>query len=206
MTIPGGMQYNSIGVIRPRTRRQKEEIGSMGRRALLRIAALLIALACPFAARGRGFAMAETAAEGEAQVVVEEVARVYRGPSGVTMLPSRTPAPGGDAAEEISEEASEEADAPEASEPDLSDDVAVTLAVSPAQLATPGEVNVTFTLENRSEYDARNVLISTDELPGARFTESVGSIAAGESQTVSRAYAVTQAELDEGRIEFFISY
>ena len=97
--------------------------------------------------------------------------------------------------------------------PGQPDDLSVTATVKPAQLVTPGEVSITFVVTNRSSYDVQNVIFSTDNIlgsghteQGAQSAESIGRIAVGESQSVVLAHTVTQAELDAGSIDFYITY
>lgn len=95
-------------------------------------------------------------------------------------------------------------------EPDESNDLNITLSVKPAELVTPGEVAITFVITNQSDYDVQNVTISTEDLLSApldaQFSEPIGRIRVGESQTVVRAHTVTQEELDAGSIDYYITY
>lgn len=94
--------------------------------------------------------------------------------------------------------------------PDETNDLDIALSVKPERLVTPGDVAITFTITNQSAYDVQNVTISTeDPLSGSRdnqFSEPIGRIGVGETQTVVRAHTVTQEELDEGGIDYYISY
>ncbi len=76
--------------------------------------------------------------------------------------------------------------------------------VSPSALVTPGDVTVTFTLSNISDYDANNITVtSSDGLHSA----PVGQIAAGGTPLVfKRSYTVSQEELDAGEIDFIVSH
>ena len=95
-------------------------------------------------------------------------------------------------------------------EPDESDELSITLSVKPAELATPGDVAITFEITNQSAYDVQNVTISTEDLLAAdqdtQFAEPIGRIRVGESQTVVRSHTVTQEELDAGSIDYYITY
>ena len=94
--------------------------------------------------------------------------------------------------------------------PDETNDLDITLSVKPEQLVTPGDVAITFTITNQSGYDVQNVTISTEDPLSAprdnQFTEPIGRIRVGETQTVVRSHTVTQEELDAGGIDYYISY
>ena len=78
----------------------------------------------------------------------------------------------------------------------------IAAAVSPEAVAGPGDVELTFTLTNRSAGTLYGVsLASADGL----IAEVVGDIAAGESRTVSRTHTVAQAELDAGSIGYVVT-
>lgn len=146
---------------------------------LLLVCALALAWAAPAVAE------AETAAPTRA-VSVEEIGAVPPGRA-VTADPLRTP-----------------------SRPD---DLEIGVTVKPAQLVSPGDVSITFAITNRSSYDVQNVTISTVDIldsmltaQSAQISESIGHIAVGETQTVTRTHAVTREELDAGRIDYFITY
>lgn len=90
------------------------------------------------------------------------------------------------------------AQAEEAEAPAL--DIAAT--VSPEAVAGPGDVELTFTLTNRSEGTLYDVSLA---LADGLIAEVVGDIAAGESRTVSRTHTVAQAELDAGSIGYVVT-
>ena len=90
------------------------------------------------------------------------------------------------------------AQAEEAEAPAL--DIAAT--VSPEAVAGPGDVELTFTLTNRSEGTLYDVSLA---LADRLIAEVVGDIAAGESRTVSRTHTVAQAELDAGSIGYVVT-
>ena len=79
----------------------------------------------------------------------------------------------------------------------------VSVTVRPEELIGPGDVMLSFALENISEAEARNVYLSS--VNGLIF-ELVGQIGPGESQTFSRQHSVTAAELDAGEIVYTISH
>ena len=75
--------------------------------------------------------------------------------------------------------------------------------VKPAELVAPGDITVTFSISNPSDYDASNItLTSSDGL----HSEPLGQIAAGGSQVFTRTYTVSQEELDAGEITFIVSH
>ena len=79
----------------------------------------------------------------------------------------------------------------------------ISCAVKPETVVSPGSVTLTFTLENRSDRPVQNVyLASADGL----LSETIGQIGPGETQTLSRPYAVTQEELDAGQIDYTVSH
>lgn len=73
----------------------------------------------------------------------------------------------------------------------------------PAMMVAPGDISMTFLIENRSNRPVQNIyLASADGL----LSEPIGQLGAGESQTLVRSHAVTQAELDAGRVVYTISH
>lgn len=87
----------------------------------------------------------------------------------------------------------------EAGSPALS----IEFSVQPAAMVAPGDVTMTFVLENRSDLPVQNiVLVSADGL----LSEPIGQLGPGESQTLVRPHAVTEAELDAGEIVYTISH
>ncbi len=83
------------------------------------------------------------------------------------------------------------------------DGLDVVFSISPAELVGPGDVTMTFVITNHSEQDIRNIYLTSDD---GLLSEPVGQMAPGESQTLVRPHAVTQAELDEGRVRYVISH
>ena len=78
----------------------------------------------------------------------------------------------------------------------------IEFSVSPAELVAPGDATMTFVITNHTGGEIRNIcLTSADGL----LSEPVGQLAAGESQTFARPHAVTQEELDAGRVEYVIT-
>ena len=73
----------------------------------------------------------------------------------------------------------------------------------PAMMVAPGDITMTFLIENRSNRPVQNIyLASADGL----LSEPIGQLGAGESQTLVRPHAVTQEELDAGQVVYTISH
>ena len=79
----------------------------------------------------------------------------------------------------------------------------IEVAARPEGLIAPGDVLLSFILENVSEEDARSVYLSSAD---GLLSELVGQIAPGESQSFSRQHSVTEEELEAGEIVYIISY
>lgn len=79
----------------------------------------------------------------------------------------------------------------------------VEFTVSPAELVAPGDATMTFILANQTRSDVKNIyLTSADGL----LSESVGQLAAGETLSLTRPHAVTQAELDDGCVRYVLTH
>ena len=79
----------------------------------------------------------------------------------------------------------------------------ISLSARPEELVEPGDVILTLVIENISEMDADNVYLSSSD---GLFSEPIGHIGAGDSQTLSRPHSVSQQELDSGIISYIISH
>ncbi len=79
----------------------------------------------------------------------------------------------------------------------------ISLSVKPAELVVPGDVTLTFTIANASEYDAENLYIASSD---GLHIEPLGQIDAGESKMFNRQHTVSAAELDEGLIKYTLSH
>jgi len=79
----------------------------------------------------------------------------------------------------------------------------ISLSVKPAELVVPGDVTLTFTITNASEYDAENVYIASSD---GLHIEPLGQIDAGDSKMFNRQHTVTEDELDEGLIKYTLSH
>ena len=79
----------------------------------------------------------------------------------------------------------------------------VSFSINPAEIVGPGDITMTFVLTNTTAGDIKNIyLTSADGL----LSEPVGQLSAGETQTLVRPHAVTQAELDEGYVRYTLSH
>lgn len=79
----------------------------------------------------------------------------------------------------------------------------ISLSVSPDEMVESGDVTLTFTVRNDSEYDADNLYMASVD---GHHSESLGRVAAGTTQTYTRTYSVSDEELDSGRLSFMISH
>ena len=79
----------------------------------------------------------------------------------------------------------------------------IRMSARPEELVEPGDVMLSFIIENTSSVDALNVYISSSD---GLLSEPFGRIAAGETQNFNRQHSVSQDELDEGIITYTISH
>ncbi len=79
----------------------------------------------------------------------------------------------------------------------------ISLAVSPDELISSGEVSLAFTITNDSQFVAGNIYLESAD---GHHSESLGQLLPGETQVYSRTYAVSEAELDAGKLSFIISH
>lgn len=79
----------------------------------------------------------------------------------------------------------------------------ISLSARPEELVEPGDITLTLTIENTSSRDAQNVYLSSSD---GLFSEPIGQIAAGESQTQTRTHSVRQHELDAGAVSYIVSH
>ncbi len=81
--------------------------------------------------------------------------------------------------------------------------LSIEFSVQPAAMVAPGDVTMTFVLQNNTDSAVQNiVLVSADGL----LSEPIGQLGPGESQTLVRPHAVTDEELDAGGIAYTISH
>lgn len=92
---------------------------------------------------------------------------------------------------------------PEATVPPLRHILDIGLTVSPDELVEPGEVTLTISIVNDSNHAANDLYV---EALNGNYSESLGQVLAGESVTFTRAYNISQAELDEGKLVFLVSH
>lgn len=79
----------------------------------------------------------------------------------------------------------------------------ISLSISPDELVKSGDVTLTFTIRNDSEYSADNLYMASVD---GHHSESLGQVSAGTTQTYTRTYSVSDDELDSGRLSFTISH
>ena len=79
----------------------------------------------------------------------------------------------------------------------------IDFSLNPAELVAPGDVQMTFIITNQTDGDINNIyLTSSDGL----LSEPVGTLAAGETHTLTRPHAVTESELDAGYVRYTLSH
>lgn len=79
----------------------------------------------------------------------------------------------------------------------------IRISAKPEEMVEPGEVMLSFTIENPTDTDAQNVYLSSAD---GLLSEPIGRIAAGESQSFNRQHSVSAEELDAGEISYTISH
>ena len=79
----------------------------------------------------------------------------------------------------------------------------IRMSARPEELVEPGDVMLSFVIENTSTVDALNVYLSSSD---GLLSEPFGRIAAGETQNFNRQHSVSREELDEGEITYIISH
>ena len=79
----------------------------------------------------------------------------------------------------------------------------IRMSARPAELVEPGDVMLSFIIENTSAVDALNVYLSSSD---GLLSEPFGRIAAGETQSFNRQHSVSREELDEGVITYILSH
>lgn len=79
----------------------------------------------------------------------------------------------------------------------------ISLDITPSELLEKGEVTLTLTVRNASDYAATNLYITS---VSGHYSESLGRLGAGETQTYTRTYTVSQEELDAGMLSFTMSH
>ena len=79
----------------------------------------------------------------------------------------------------------------------------IDFSVNPGEMVAPGDVTMTFIIANPSDYDVKNIYLSSAD---GLVSEPIGQIASGETQTLVRPHTVTQEELDDGAVRYIISH
>lgn len=81
--------------------------------------------------------------------------------------------------------------------------LAIDFSVQPGVMVAPGDVTMTFVIENRTDRAVRNIYLSSAD---GQLSEPIGQIGAGETQTLMRPHTVTEEELDAGVITYTITH
>ena len=81
--------------------------------------------------------------------------------------------------------------------------LSIGFTVEPRLMVAPGDVTMTFVIQNRSDQAVHNIYLSSAD---GLLSEPVGQLGPGESQTLVRPHAVTQEELDSGAITYAVSH
>ena len=79
----------------------------------------------------------------------------------------------------------------------------IDFTTSPTMMVAPGDISMTFLIENRSNLPVQNIYLASED---GLLSEPIGQLGAGERQTLVRSHAVTQEELDAGKIVYIISH
>ena len=79
----------------------------------------------------------------------------------------------------------------------------IDFTISPTMMVAPGDISMTFLIENRSNLPVQNIYLTSED---GLLSEPIGQLGAGERQTLVRSHAVTQEELDAGQIVYTISH
>ena len=79
----------------------------------------------------------------------------------------------------------------------------IDFTAEPAMMVAPGDVTMTFQIENRTNHPVQNIYLASAD---GTLSEPIGQLGAGERQTLVRPHTVTQDELDAGKIVYTISH
>ena len=79
----------------------------------------------------------------------------------------------------------------------------IDFSVKPETMVAPGDVTMTFVIVNRSDRAVQNITLTSED---GLLSEPIGQIGPGESQTLVRQHAVTQAELDAGYLGYTLTH
>lgn len=81
--------------------------------------------------------------------------------------------------------------------------LAIEFTVDPSVMVAPGDVTMTFVIENKTDRPVRNVYLSSGD---GQLSEPIGQIGPGETQTLLRPHTVTEEELSAGAIAYTVSH
>ena len=81
--------------------------------------------------------------------------------------------------------------------------LSIEFTVQPGVMVAPGDVTMTFVIENITDRPVRNVTLSSAD---GQLSEPIGQIGPGETQTLMRPHTVTEAELSAGEITYTVSH
>ena len=81
--------------------------------------------------------------------------------------------------------------------------LSIEFTVQPSVMVAPGDVTMTFVIENITDRPVRNVTLSSGD---GQLSEPIGQIGPGETQTLMRPHTVTEAELEAGVIAYTVSH
>ena len=77
------------------------------------------------------------------------------------------------------------------------------LTISPGELVAPGDATMTFIISNPTDFDIQNIYLSSAD---GLLSEPIGQLGPGETLTLTRPHAVTEAELSEGAVRYIVSH
>lgn len=79
----------------------------------------------------------------------------------------------------------------------------ISMSAKPAELVEPGDVMLNFSISNNSAVEAQNIYLSSSD---GLFSEPMGQVSAGKTESFNRQHSVTQDELDAGEVTYIISH
>ena len=81
--------------------------------------------------------------------------------------------------------------------------LSIEFTVQPSVMVAPGDVTMTFVIENITDRPVRNVTLSSGD---GQLSEPIGQIGPGETQTLVRPHSVTEEELSAGEITYTVTH
>ena len=81
--------------------------------------------------------------------------------------------------------------------------LSIEFTVQPSVMVAPGDVTMTFVIENITDRPVRNVTLSSGD---GQLSEPIGQIGPGEAQTLVRPHSVTEEELSAGEITYTVTH